>query len=311
MQTIVSAFFAVHLLFICQPLFARTCKEVAQGFVFRELNQNEMQIFTRFAFESNAMRSESDGIAWLQYKNGSNEKPQTVNLSDFKLNSSWPVGFKESPQKLPNFPLQYEAAVLALKKGDSVQFGSKIFKLGEFLGSGNASHIFALADQPDTVIKIPFLAARIANANTLRGLETIVEWRESHYDRMLEVNKKSYLALAKERNDISTDDNFRYILMPRIRGTMLGSDFLKILSPILRGRGLYIGEAFYIDLKALPDSIDLATKGHLLELINWMHLRGHAPVLSHGSGSVYILNTEVSRQLMLSDQGKWEVLDAE
>ncbi|MBL7544235.1 MAG: hypothetical protein JNL11_10475 [Bdellovibrionaceae bacterium] len=310
------AFIVVHFLFVCPPLFAMTCREFYQEFIFRQLKQSEIEILTRFAYEPDVYRSSSDRVIWLQFKNGPNEKPQTVDLSNPKLNSSWPIGQKDSPGKFQNFPLLYEAAVLSLKQGDTVRFGLKTFKLGEFLGNGNASHIFALAHQPDThqpemVIKIPFLAANLANPNSIKGFQTVVDWRKSHYDRMLEVNRRSFLALEKERNDILTDADFRYILMPRIRGSVLASDFLDLISRQIRGRGLYAGESFYLNLEKLPADIDGVTRGRLLDLIGWMKSRGYVVMKNSAEGDVHVLETVVTRQLMLSDQGKWEVLDAE
>lgn len=290
------------------PTQARTCRDVLRGLVFRELTENEMYFLTRFAYTGDSFRSERDKLFWLQYKNGINSSPQTVDLGHSRLNSDWPIGMEDIMHEIPNFPLQYEAAVLSLKKGDTVHFGAQSFKLGEFLGSGNASHVFALVDQPGRVIKIPFLSALLANENRLSGLETQVEWGESHYPRILELNKVSFIALAKERKDLETNASYQFITMPRIHGTQLGSDFLNTVSQKLRGRNLKLGEVLFVNLSQLPDGMNKAMVKSLHELIQWMSSRGHATLMDHG---VYALRTGVTRQLMLSDQGRWEVLDAE
>lgn len=63
------------------------------------------------------------------------------------------------PARVPkNFRLtEYDRRVLLLRKGDRVVFGDKVFKLGEFLGAGNRTHVFAIEGEPNKVLRIPFL----------------------------------------------------------------------------------------------------------------------------------------------------------
>jgi hypothetical protein len=44
-----------------------------------------------------------------------------------------------------------------VRAGDELRIGGQRFQIGEFLGSGNASHVFALKDHPDLVIKLPYV----------------------------------------------------------------------------------------------------------------------------------------------------------
>ena len=54
------AFIVVHFLFVCPPLFAMTCREFYQEFIFRQLKQSEIEILTRFAYEPDVYRSSSE-----------------------------------------------------------------------------------------------------------------------------------------------------------------------------------------------------------------------------------------------------------
>ena len=68
------------------------------------------------------------------------------------------------PRDIPNPKFKwnaldaYDRAVLFLRKGDTVRYKSGTYVLGEFLGSGNATHVWAIEGDPNKVIRIPFLS---------------------------------------------------------------------------------------------------------------------------------------------------------
>jgi len=89
--------------------------------------------------------------------------PVSVDLTEFgKLLPPGHDIFQSDPGRRnhPGMDI-YHGAVLRLQAGDTVVFRDQegqphSFRLGDFLGSGNMTHIYALADRPDRVIRIPY-----------------------------------------------------------------------------------------------------------------------------------------------------------
>jgi hypothetical protein len=103
--------------------------------------------------------------------------------------------------------------VLSLHAGDTVVFGDQSFKLGKFLGSGNATQIFELAGEPDWVIRIPF---------------HIEDVRRYEMDEMLH----SYVETAPDveglnRVEIRPNPGAGYLIVSKVHGTVDGRSFLK------------------------------------------------------------------------------------
>lgn len=89
----------------------------------------------------------------------------SVNISDPGGLSQTFREFSELEARVPDINLR----VLNLSRGDTVVAniaggGQTEMVLGKFLGAGNTSHIFALADDPTKVVRLPFTSAAITRA---------------------------------------------------------------------------------------------------------------------------------------------------
>lgn len=117
---------------------------------------------------------------------------------------------------------EYDQRVLILQTGDTVAYGARRFRLGPFLGAGNRSHIFRLADTPDQVIRIPFL---------------IKEHKKGFQHP--EVGQRFYLGkepahVVNRSEVIEVGDGF--VISRFINGTQNGLDFLEGLLRVYRIR---------------------------------------------------------------------------
>lgn len=143
-------------------------------------------------------RTPADKEAFKRYKDN-NPEPKTVKL---------PAPYKGEVG-------EYEDQVLSLKAGDTVKFGNKTFILGEFLGNGNATHIFALRDFPDRAIRIPF-AAKDVDAFGLA----------EHYQRRWKsaFKGKENIVQLHEMGKLGA-----YTVVSRVDGSENGMEFMKYL----------------------------------------------------------------------------------
>lgn len=107
----------------------------------------------------------------------------------------------------------YDQHVLLLRYGDTVQFGDRRFRLGEYLGRGDTAIMFALADNPDRVIRIPFLK----NHLTKNGFSA--EFLRRQYIRLMEQESR-----VPRVRIIEHDSGFTVV--SRVWGDENGFDFL-------------------------------------------------------------------------------------
>jgi hypothetical protein len=117
-----------------------------------------------------------------------------------------------SPDHAPYYDYsrsEYAMRVLQLKSGDTVTFADgKSYKLGNFLGRGNSTHIFALADRPDQAIRIPYYSSEYGP-----GLE---------YENGVEQMKKLFELypaippIAKKINLVYMAPDFSYSVVERV-----------------------------------------------------------------------------------------------
>ncbi len=128
----------------------------------RKLPLHVLEKLGQFAYREASARGEATQQYWRNFKNTIDGEPVTVDL----LNA---LEVSQTLKRLPRFkralsgpphpdPTVYEELVLSLRAGDTVRFGNDQYTLGEFLGAGNASHVFAIAGNPRAVIRIPFLS---------------------------------------------------------------------------------------------------------------------------------------------------------
>lgn len=150
----------------------------------------------------------------------------------------------------------YERNVWELRRGDTVVFSHKEFKLGEFLGAGNAVHAFALADNPKVAIKIPILSL-LPQANI--GLIP------STPAKRVEAARKFLAALCIDsflegdhlhKRIIEAGGDFEYVLQERVFGNEDAHSFsLKLLTrefPIFKQRVKFSYPRDDQDDEALP-----------------------------------------------------------
>ncbi|MAW07849.1 MAG: hypothetical protein CME61_06145 [Halobacteriovoraceae bacterium] len=95
------------------------------------------------------------------------EPPKEVNLSLEFLRSEPNVGGEIIPWFRANWSVEtralttYEADLLSLKRGDTVNIDGKKFRLGNFLGAGNTTHVYEILDangKATSVIRLPAVA---------------------------------------------------------------------------------------------------------------------------------------------------------
>lgn len=258
----------------------------------------------RYAYSVDVLRTDADRIDWYSYKNNDNKRPgQKISLDDPSLKDRW-IMSQSVGVDLPSYPNLYERAVISLKRGDIVKFGTRSFKLGEFLGSGNASHVFELADQPHLVIKIPFIVSSLSRQTRVPKLSTVVNSGESHYDRIFEMLKLTTESLKKYRDDTIVDPSFRYFIMPRTQGQE-ATDFLSDVLIRARGRPLIIGEIiFYEQIQPVLSASELKLFSKLIQM-------GLQVGFTNKVGDDFALITSYLRQIMLSRSNEWEIIDAE
>ena len=90
--------------------------------------------------------------AWRRYKNTPGPQSVLIDLGDPNLFNPSPL-LNSYNAKIKYS--KYDEVTALLRQGDRVKLGDRIYTLGEFLGAGNATHIYANADDPTTAILIP------------------------------------------------------------------------------------------------------------------------------------------------------------
>ncbi|MEZ4816279.1 MAG: hypothetical protein R3A80_13925 [Bdellovibrionota bacterium] len=123
---------------------------------------------------------------------------------------------------------QYEFMLLSLRTGDNVIFDGEVFKLGDFLGRGNTTHIWSLANDPDKVIRLPFLVGALRRPG-FEGVHTRNEFMIGTYNALIN-SKNSPVVYAHDEYYFSESRIMRYMIVQRVNGSETGADYIRSLS---------------------------------------------------------------------------------
>ncbi|MGK5082382.1 hypothetical protein WDW37_03675 [Bdellovibrionota bacterium FG-1] len=145
----------------------------------------------------------------------------------------------------------FKKQILLLRKGDSVQVGARIIRLGEFLGAGSQTHIFACADNPKQVIRIPYSAEGIGPARMqLRA------YRQAAAQVPEEVRRVKIF---------ESDPEGKFLIVSRIWGSEDGREFLGA-RPAIPSSGWLAREKALKDLTVKMMVLFLADEPYALRL---------------------------------------------
>ena len=180
-----------------------------------------------FLFFDRQVNSSNIQKALFAYKNQSRSFFNTHNFFDSDLLhgqvNTYVTGILDTHNFIKNIS-QYEVQVAALKKGDLVNFGKKRFKLGNFLGRGNNTHIWEIEDMPGYVLRVPFSV----------GKERFEELGPFKIFKQVVYREYNLRKLESSRNPVQikeVDPQFRFIITSNVQGTLDGVTLLtKIIS---------------------------------------------------------------------------------
>ena len=119
--------------------------------------------------------------------------------------------------------------VAMLRAGDTIIIDGVQFRLGLFLGTGNATHVFELVDYPSDVLRIPFTTGRLKNP-----LASDVE-KVSDPKKRLEHYYKKEISLPAEISHTAIHEvgkTFAFARVDKVDGTLNGRDLLNRLSKV-------------------------------------------------------------------------------
>lgn len=197
---------------------------------------------------------------WKHYKNDDNFARQLLpevfskngvnyNFDNMEANrlsiEKIPISKLVLPRYLAHTPETYEKILILMRKGDTLTIEGDKIKLGDFLGSGNTTHIYALHNNPEEAVRIPFVSnlTHLADGSTNArnySLRVIGE----RFSKIFVRNHKVLSALAPKYKIaiaklIKVGPYFRYVIVERIWGKENGSAFLnQILEKLLNTEGL-------------------------------------------------------------------------
>ncbi len=173
--------------------------------------------------------------------------PMTMDLSDPEaLDGPWPG---EAAVPVPAMASAYDACVLVLRAGDRVAVDGAAFRLGAFLGAGNASHVWRLSDRPDTVLRLPLLAGHLTEAAGSR--------RERIRDAMQVMVDTRDLARLAPRCAILpevSDPRGRFALAQYVPGSLTADRFVAEAPPETQAQGC--AAAQWADLRAMSRALE-------------------------------------------------------
>jgi hypothetical protein len=189
-------------------------------------NECVQDLLTRALVSTSSSRTAEQSAIARRIKSTPRATPATIDLTD--EGARLPVkpelevyGSTIDGYDLPANLDAYDQAVLDLHTGDTVVFGNYQYKLGEFLGAGNATHVFALADHPKLAIRIPF--------HTVYLRRTLIT-RQFLIDRFITAEpKRPWWSFAKQVKIEIPKDGRGFVLVTRIWGTEDAENFLKAL----------------------------------------------------------------------------------
>jgi hypothetical protein len=174
------------------------------------------------AYTRASQRGTSRSETWMAYKNNSDFHPQIFNLSNpFDLQRSWrEISPIDLPDIVPRYATYLEFLILIVKKSDIIIVDDREFTIGEFLGSGNSTHIYRLLNDPHKVIRLPFLAAFLTEEimSTNFQIQIMLSF-------MVETSK--LISTSKRSAFLESDHRGRYALAKYIDGKQTGREFLR------------------------------------------------------------------------------------
>ena len=199
-------------------------------------------------------------------------------------------------------PTEYEHDVLNLRAGDTVVYDGVRYKLGKFLGRGNATHIFALADDPEHVIRIPYLAENIYD-----GFVSDADKRLPRAEKG-KVHVAIYVeAMKKQAGGIpfKADPQNRFVIAKRIYGSEDGQSF------IYRQR---VGDRKIdlADIKSYFKQTSVENQEQGRQLIDLMQKNHEISEVKTNEGTEYYVGEVFARQYIWDTHDNcWYKVDAE
>lgn len=266
------------------------------------------------ASRSDHQRGPQAMAQWVEYKNGPNPRPVTLDFSGGCLFRACPLLERSHPASFDTGQrTHYERLILQLKQGDTVVFDGQAFKLGRFLGAGNATHVFELEGE-GAVIRLPFLADGMFRFSAMNEFDV----QKIRYSQGLEFTKHTAKALKGSGGAVKVlkeDPHGRFLVTEKVSGTQTGAGFLGSLlkDP---SRALGAGEVliFPNGHRTKPvDELSPLEREKLEKLIELMKENRHVKVFSRDEGlersAVFVA---ASRQYLWDEVlRQWRVIDAE
>lgn len=166
------------------------------------------------------MRTESDRRAIGDFKND-DSSPKEVDLLSIKLEEKSPELEVILQQLMATKKLEwhggserYRLTIMNLKKGDTIRAHDFSLTLGEYIGAGNMTHIFAVAGSPGVVVRIPFNIYQGHPWSSRRRLKEFVDM---------------YPGLPKDVPHVVVEvvaENYAFATCSRVTGWVNGREFL-------------------------------------------------------------------------------------
>lgn len=266
-----------------------------------------------------SLRDSKNLQKFLAYKNEENTNPMRVDLSNGCMQSACPMLRKvrewgEFGQNGARFgqASRYERTVISLKKGDTVVFGNHEFKLGEFLGAGNATHIYALENKPNEVIRIPILVPG-APIWSIHDFPETQDGRLKHIRYLIQKYANSALTDPFLAPVILSDPEGRFLVVKRVYGTQTGADFLDAVVRKAGRSQLYLGESLTWD-QLMVESLEAELQKKCMGLLELLRSDGKVGQYSGdgGKATVIYFGTITTRQYLWDEiDKKWVKIDIE
>jgi hypothetical protein len=174
---------------------------------------------------------------WERYKNTPGSQSALIDLTDSSLFS--PSDLLNNRHSDIQYT-KYDEAITLLRKGDRLKIGDQIYTLGDYLGSGHTTHIYANADHPETVIRVPYVIHQMIKSIMVSEL-----MRKQQPESLWKDPKTRILFgwfLNELQQDLNTrphsaklrflDSQGRIAVVDRVYGSETAQDFIEpLLSP--------------------------------------------------------------------------------
>ena len=200
---------------------------------------------------------------------------------------------------------EYELNVLSLKMGDVVKVEGQTFKLGEFLGFGNNTHVFALEKDDTKVIRIPAISIENSKSEKLSGIEKIMIARRAI---------KSYLELSKwitvpKADVLEASTSNYFVISTRVHGTLNARAFIEQLSGEAAAE-----ESFYKALDTAQGKLNPSINKKITALLKLNEFalgnKGRALIPMNSEGKYYELQMLALHRLIWDEKlEQWTLVD--